>query len=88
MHVYQFKTSVGTFEIRPDIRHSGRWQLRIILPEGDFEILGSYAKDFMAADDVAEQATGWHEWDMPQIPHDLRIKIEDINEWHKSPFRP
>lgn len=55
---YFYKTSIGSFSIRPDPHGPGRWCLYI-----DDLCLGSYASPEMAADDVYLCATGFYEWD-------------------------
>lgn len=54
--LFTFKTKVGLFLIRQNIR--GLWELWL-----DDERHGSYASPMLAAEDVHAKATGASEWD-------------------------
>ncbi|RMH16911.1 MAG: hypothetical protein D6698_09005 [Gammaproteobacteria bacterium] len=70
MRVYQYKSPLGLFLIKPQT--SGRWGLWF---KG--ELLGSYHSAMAAADDVYMQATGDYAWDTLK---GVRIPM-DISEW-------
>ena len=59
-YVYSFRSSVGTFWIRPERDKS--WGL-YIGGEGIVELLGYYDSAFAAADSAYMQTTGWDGWD-------------------------
>lgn len=72
--MYQYKSPVGTFWIKPQPGKPGFFLLGI-----DDEALGSYGSAVSAADDVACHATGFHDWDRRggvDFPSDL-------SEWER-----
>ena len=81
--IYTFKTSIGTFEIRPDKVVGDGFELRVITRD-DWERLGHYVTPQVAAGNVRAQATGCYEWD--KLPTSaVPYQIDDITEWHRSP---
>ncbi len=68
---YFLKTSLGIFRIKPN---NGRWGLFI-----ENELLGGYISAIQAADDVAQHATGYDDWDISDID-----APEDLSEWIKQ----
>lgn len=70
MKVYQYKSPIGLFLIKPQT--NGRWGLWF-----KDDLLGSYHSAMAAADDVYMQVTGDYDWDSldgVDIP-------TDISEW-------
>ena len=70
MKVYQHKSPIGLFLIKPQT--NSRWGLWF-----KDDLLGSYHSAMAAADDVCMQATGDYDWDSlngVDIP-------TDISEW-------
>ena len=84
--IYNFKTKVGTFQIRPDAAAGHGFELRIVDDDGEWERLGHYGNTTLAAGDVFSQATGFYKWDTLPVAAVPR-EIENINEWHRSPPR-
>jgi hypothetical protein len=69
---YHYRTSVGTFWIRPQPGHSGRVELGV-----DQQLLGSYHSAAAAADDMRGHHTGWSDWDaLTNAPAPC-----DLSEW-------
>lgn len=71
---YSCKTKIGTFIIRPEHNHPGRWRLWI-----DDYLLGEYPSPEAAADDVYKQSTGFKKWDSLS----LVSEPTDLSKWKK-----
>jgi hypothetical protein len=73
--VYYYRSSVGTFWIRPEPGSPSQVQLGV----GD-EVLGCYHSPEAAADDVYTQHTGYYAWDsLPSVTDPT-----DLSEWQKG----
>jgi hypothetical protein len=78
--IYIYKTRVCVWAIAKKIQG---WELRWYF-SGGFEISGHYTHPATAADDVANSATGFYEWDVLQHGSE----IADISNWQQVKSYP